>query len=85
MTNEVLPLLSKREKEVLRLLGCGLSDAEVGQVLKISERTVAVHSLHARKKIRASGFNITNRSQLTLYVIRAGLISLEQAFAMGVK
>ncbi len=38
-----LDTLSRREKEVLRLVAAGLTDAEVGAQLSISRRTVGRH------------------------------------------
>jgi LuxR family maltose regulon positive regulatory protein len=43
--------LSKREKEVLGLIGQGLSNAEIGQRLFISPVTVKAHVRHIFEKL----------------------------------
>ena len=46
-----IDLLSERESEVLRLIGRGLSNAEIGQNLYISEVTVKSHVGHIFTKL----------------------------------
>ncbi|REK87131.1 DNA-binding response regulator [Streptomyces inhibens] len=48
------PLLSGRECEVLRLVGQGLTNAEIGRELFIGEATVKTHLLRAFKKLEVS-------------------------------
>ena len=45
--------LTIREKHILKLLGAGLSNKEVGLKLDISYRTVEVHRAHIMEKLRA--------------------------------
>lgn len=46
------PALSPREREVVRLTGQGLSNAEIAAALVISRRTVETHQDHIRQKLR---------------------------------
>ena len=50
----VLPLLSARELEVLRLVAQGLSNREIGERLFLGEATVKTHLLHAFAKLEVS-------------------------------
>ncbi len=54
--------LTRREQEILRCLGGGLSNKEIAQKLKITEQTVKSHCNHLYKK-----FGVKNRLQLALY------------------
>ncbi len=58
---DMIQSLTKREYEVLLLVGDGLSNNEISQSLAISETTVRVH---ISKKIQK--YNLENRSQLVL-------------------
>ncbi len=49
--DQLLALLSPREREVLDLLIDGLSSREIGQELGISKKTVEVHRCHIREKL----------------------------------
>lgn len=46
-----VPSLSDRERDVLQLLGLGLSDAEVAAVLCITTRTVKFHVANVVRKL----------------------------------
>jgi len=48
---DVLSALSKREREVLELLGHGMTNREIANALYISEVTVKVHVRHILKKL----------------------------------
>ena len=54
--------LSKREKEVLRLVALGFSNDEMAKKLGISPHTVKTHLYHVYQKI-----GVTNRLQATLW------------------
>jgi DNA-binding NarL/FixJ family response regulator len=63
------PQLSRREREVLQLLGEGLGVAEVGQRLFISLSTAKTHVANIYDKLGA-----TNRAQAIMFGISAGLM-----------
>ena len=67
---DAIAQLSKRELEVLALLGKGMSVPQVAAVLHRSARTVESHRLSIGKKL-----GIRNRSELTRLAIRAGLVT----------
>jgi len=62
--------LTPRELDVLRLLAEGLSAAEIGQRLHLSESTVKSHVGHIYQKLGA-----TNRAQALMTAMRVGLLS----------
>lgn len=64
--------LTDREVEVLQLVAQGLSNQEIGDRLKISERTVRSHVSSILEKL-----HLANRTQAALYALREGLASLD--------
>ncbi len=60
--------LSDREREVLQLVGQGYSNQEIGEMLKISPRTVEVHRAKLMRKL-----DIKNQTELLRYAIQRGL------------
>ncbi|PKO04523.1 MAG: DNA-binding response regulator [Chloroflexi bacterium HGW-Chloroflexi-3] len=60
--------LSDREREVLQLAGQGYSNQEIGEMLKISSRTVEVHRAKLMRKL-----NIKGQTELIRYAIQHGL------------
>jgi DNA-binding NarL/FixJ family response regulator len=63
--------LSEREREVLGLLGRGLSNREIGQQLFISETTVKKHVANIMEKL-----GVASRSQAIITGVQMGLITL---------
>ena len=59
--------LSKREKEVLGLIGHGLSNPEIGQRLFISPVTVKVHVRHIFEKL-----GVKSRAEAALRAAQIG-------------
>jgi DNA-binding NarL/FixJ family response regulator len=57
-----LAQLTPREQEVLRLIGKGLTNRDIGQQLFISEGTVKTHVTHLLNRL-----SLRNRSQLAIY------------------
>ena len=64
--------LSEREREVFRLMARGLSNAEIGQELYISETTVKTHVTHILQKLR-----LRDRVQLIVLAYQTGLVDAE--------
>ncbi|NKE68084.1 response regulator transcription factor [Ramlibacter sp. RBP-2] len=48
-------LLTTREREILSLIGAGMSNKEIGRVLSISDQTVKTHLHHIYVKLNRSG------------------------------
>ncbi|MEV2238067.1 response regulator transcription factor [Micromonospora sp. NPDC049891] len=61
--------LSAREVEVLRLVGQGLSNAEIGRELHISEATVKTHLLRTFNKL-----DVSDRTAAVTTAMAAGLL-----------
>lgn len=64
--------LTDREVDIIRLIARGMSNAQIGKALSISERTVTTHVSHILTKLR-----LENRTQIALYALRKGLADLE--------
>lgn len=63
--------LTKRELEVLKLLSVGMYNKEIGEKLKITERTIKNHVSNIFKKI-----GVSDRTQAAVFAIRNSLIDL---------
>ncbi|MFQ5826797.1 MAG: response regulator [Dehalococcoidia bacterium] len=63
--------LTKREREVLRLLAEGKTNREIADQLCMGVNTVQTHRLHIMEKL-----NLHNKADLIKYAIRKGLISV---------
>jgi DNA-binding NarL/FixJ family response regulator len=64
--------LSERELDVFRLIAQGLSNAEIGQRLFISETTVKTHVTHILQKL-----NLRDRVQAVVLAYQAGVFEAE--------
>lgn len=62
--------LSEREVEVLRLIALGHTNAEIGEQLYLSVRTVETHRAHIQQKLR-----LASRSELVRYALDHGLVT----------
>jgi NarL family two-component system response regulator LiaR len=61
--------LTAREQEVLRCLGRGLSNKEIGAELFISEKTVKTHVSNILGKL-----GLLDRTQAALYAVKRGMV-----------
>jgi DNA-binding NarL/FixJ family response regulator len=61
--------LTPREREIFRLIANGLSNAEIGQELYISETTVKTHVTHVFQKL-----NVRDRVQAVVLAYQTGLV-----------
>jgi two-component system response regulator NreC len=62
--------LSERETDVLRLIALGHTNAEIGEQLYLSVRTVETHRAHIQQKL-----GLSTRAELVGYALEKGLIS----------
>ena len=62
--------LTPREREVLELIGRGLSNKRIALELGVSEKTVKTHVGHLLAKL-----GVTDRTQAALRAVRSGLLS----------
>jgi DNA-binding NarL/FixJ family response regulator len=63
--------LSPREREILKLIARGLSNAEVARLLQLSRATVRTHLEHIYEKL-----DVSNRTEAVTEGIRQGLIDV---------
>jgi two-component system, NarL family, response regulator NreC len=61
--------LSEREREVLRLIALGHTNAEIAEQLYLSIRTVESHRAHIQQKLRLS-----SRAELVQYALEHGMV-----------
>jgi DNA-binding NarL/FixJ family response regulator len=62
--------LTPRERQVLELIGQGLSNKRIALELGVSEKTVKTHVGHVLAKL-----GVTDRTQAALHAVRSGLLS----------
>ena len=64
-------ILTKREKEVFKLLVTNKTTKEISEILNISEKTVRNHISNAMQKLGVKG-----RAQAVIELLRMNIISL---------
>lgn len=62
--------LTERENEILKYIGRGRSNEQIGDLLNLSEKTVATHKRNVMKKI-----GVKKTSELILWALDNGIIS----------
>lgn len=60
--------LTRREKDVLKLIASGRSNKEIGEALFITEKTVKTHVSHLLDKL-----GLTDRTQAAIYAVKHGI------------
>jgi DNA-binding NarL/FixJ family response regulator len=68
----VLDELHNRELEVLKLAAKGMTNKEIAQELKISERTVQTHFINIFRKL-----NVGSRTEAVLRALKEGWLPFE--------
>lgn len=69
VAQELIEPLTDRELDVLKLIGQGLGNSEIGEELHISNNTVKSHVSNIFQKL-----NVNSRTQAAFYAMRQGLI-----------
>jgi DNA-binding CsgD family transcriptional regulator len=69
---ERVPALTKREIEILEIIGRGFSSAETGEMLGLSVHTVIAHTRNIHRKLEVS-----SRSAAIFEALSRGLIRLD--------
>lgn len=65
--------VSPRQKEIIYHVASGLSNAEIGKLLVISEHTVKTHVRRAMRQLAAK-----SRAELVTKAFAAGLLTVQQ-------
>jgi DNA-binding NarL/FixJ family response regulator len=67
-----LARLTRREREVLSLLGEGLGDKEIAQRLHVGKETVHTHMVNVLRKL-----DVETRLQALIFAVRHGLVRID--------
>ena len=69
--NEKIANLTKRELDIIKLLAEGLTNKEISETFKISDRTVKNHIFSLFRKIQ-----VNDRTQAAVYAIKNGIVDI---------
>jgi two-component system invasion response regulator UvrY len=69
---DVLPTLSPREKQIIKMVAAGKSSAVIGQLLHLSPRTVEAHRSRIMSKL-----GVSNVTGLVRFALLGGLIDVD--------
>lgn len=69
--NSATSILTKREKEVLKLIAEGLTSKKIASRLHLSDKTIATHRLQIMNKL-----NLKNVADLTRFAVKEGIVSI---------
>lgn len=70
--------LTPVECETVRLMACGLTNKEIADKRAVKVPTVVRHTNNIFLKL-----HLTNRTQLALYALRHGIVTLDEACAVA--
>lgn len=70
-SEQVVPMLTRREQEVLKLTAEGHSTKEIAFELGVSVKMIEIHRANIRKKL-----GLKSIAQLATYAVRTGLITI---------
>lgn len=73
----LIPMLTKREREILRLLAEGHSNAQLAQMLWVTEQTVKFHLSNVYRKLKVS-----NRTEASSWAHRHGVVASSDSVGM---
>ena len=68
-----VPVLTEREREVIRLVAEGQSNRRIAETLTISEKTVKAHISNILGKL-----GLTDRTQMAIFAIKNGLVDQDK-------
>jgi DNA-binding NarL/FixJ family response regulator len=66
------PILTERERDILRLAACGMSNSRIADRLRVSIRTVQAHLTHIFDKL-----GVGSRTEAVIVGLRRGVLHLE--------
>jgi DNA-binding NarL/FixJ family response regulator len=72
VTERIVPVLTKRELEVLKLTAEGNNTKGIAYELGVSVKMIEIHRMNIKRKL-----GLNSIAQLTTYAVRSGLISIE--------
>ena len=74
MPEDPFESLTGRERDILKLLGRGMSNKEIANILEISHQTVKNHVTSILRK-----FGVDDRTQAVIYALKRGWVTLKDS------